>query len=184
MGQLGEHLEQHDLPLRRLHTVAPEQTSGHARVAGRAHPQRALALADDAPAQENWPTADSLIDAVYLPVDGPYRIEAQSFLDDTAGGYTLTIESRRLALDPAVLQSYAGRYEAPWGVIFTVSLEDGRLYLLTGPEKHALDPISETDFMGHPYGWRMVFMEGKDGRVSGFDLIDRFGRGEYVRLDE
>jgi hypothetical protein len=142
------------------------------------------AFADDAPSRENWPSADSLIEAVYLPVDGQYRIEAQSLLDDAAGGYTLTIESRQVEIDLAVLQSYAGRYEAPWGSIFTVSPKDGRLSLLEGPYKHVLDPISETDFVGHPYGFGLVFKKGEDGRVSGFDLIDRFGRGEFVRLDD
>jgi WD40 repeat protein len=143
-----------------------------------------LAIADDAPTREDWPSGDTLIEAVYLPVDGQYRIEAQSLLDEAAGGYTLTIESRQVDIDPAVLQSYAGRYQAPWGDIRTVYLEDGRLRILEGPYKHVLDPISETDFMAHAFGYRAVFRLGEDGHVSGFDIIDRFGRGEHVRLEE
>lgn len=55
-----------------------------------------LALADDAPSRQGVLNGDSLIEAVYLPVDGEYRIEAQSLFDDLAGGYTLTIESRQV----------------------------------------------------------------------------------------
>ena len=55
-----------------------------------------LAFADDAPSQPDRPSSDTLVEAVYLPMDGPYRIEAQSLLDDLAGGYTLILESRQV----------------------------------------------------------------------------------------
>jgi hypothetical protein len=38
-------------------------------------------------------TTNSSIEGLTLPVDGIYRIEARSFLEQTAGAYTLVIES-------------------------------------------------------------------------------------------
>jgi hypothetical protein len=142
-----------------------------------------LALADDAPSQPDLPGSDSLIEAVYLPADGQYRIEAGSLLDDLSGGYTLTIESRQVDVDPAVLQSYAGRYEAPWGEV-SMSFQDGRLYLRSTQESYRLDPMSETEFILSPFGYRGVFNLDDDGLVSDFVIINAWGRFEHVKLEE
>jgi WD40 repeat protein/class 3 adenylate cyclase len=144
---------------------------------------RLLALADDTPSQQDWESGDSLIEAVYLPVDGVYRIEAHSMWDDIPGGYTLTIESRKVEVDPAVLQGYVGTYHSSWGV-HTLSVEDGRLYWYTGVERLVLDPISETEFILNPRGYRLVFSRGDDGLVTGFDVITWDTRVEAVRLEE
>jgi hypothetical protein len=146
---------------------------------------RLLALADDGPSREDWLSSDTLIEAVYLPVDGPYRIEVSSVLDDLAGGYSLTLESRRAVdVDPAVLESYAGRYEWPWGVV-TLSLEDGRLYYPLGSQKWVLVPLSDTEFITNPGIYKVIFERGEDGLVSGFVRIDdEDGRVGHVRLED
>lgn len=110
------------------------------------------------------------LDAVYLPVDGEYRIEAGSMLDDLEGGYTLTLESRRVEVDPAILQSYAGRY-LMGEAVRTVFVEGGRLYSRTGAQTSVLDPISETEFIQNPAGARLVFRNDDDGSVTGFDWV-------------
>jgi hypothetical protein len=145
---------------------------------------RLLALVDDGPSQEDWTSGDSLIEAVYLPVDGQYRIEAASVLDDLDGGYTLTIESRRVGIDPAVLQRYAGRYEAPWGTIGTLSVKDGRLEFVTWSDHYLLDPLSETEFILNPFSEQLIFHIGDDGLPTGFVRINIWGESEWVRLEE
>ena len=144
---------------------------------------RLLALADDTPSQQEWVSGDSLAEAVYLPVDGQYRFEVHSWFHDMPGGYTLTIESRRVDVDPTVLQSYAGLYDSPWGE-YTLSVEDGRLYSLQWPEVMVLDPISESEFILNPRGYGIAFNRGEDGLVTGFELTTWDERVEAVRLEE
>ncbi|MGD8625069.1 MAG: WD40 repeat domain-containing protein, partial [Anaerolineae bacterium] len=143
-----------------------------------------LAFSDDSPSQQAWTSGDSLIEAVYLPVDGQYRIEAQSFLDDLAGGYTLTIESRRVEVNQAILQSYVGTYQNSAGSENNVYLKDDRLYIRSWFDTTVLDPLGETEFIMNPHGYWVIFDKDDEGLVAGYEVSNQYGRFEYIRLEE
>ncbi len=116
--------------------------------------------------------SDANIEAVVLPEDGVYRIEARSFLDDGAGSYTLRITSRAYTANPAVLQDYVGHYlEGPWEYDVFPYVENGRLYLEIAQIAQSFDliPLSETEFIDSD-GNRIVFLRDENGNVTGYRI--------------
>ena len=143
-----------------------------------------LAQADDVPGWEGQRT-DSLIEAVYLPVDGEYRIEAQSYADASAGGYTLTVESHRPDIDPATLQRYVGDYYIPaFPAQVGIEYEEGRLLLDWWPDLWPLSPRNETEFSAQPWNFPLVFHTDGAGHVTGFEVYMWGGWFEAERMEE
>ena len=143
-----------------------------------------LAQADDVPGWEGQRT-DSLIEAVYLPVDGEYRIEAQSYADASAGGYTLTVESHRPDIDPAILLSYEGDYYIPaFPAWVSIEYEEGRLLLDWWPDLWPLSPRNETEFSAQPWNFPLVFHTDGADHVTGFEVYMWGGWFEAERMEE
>lgn len=131
-----------------------------------------LAKANDNPAGDGATDSDANIEAIVLPEDGTYRIEARSYLDDGAGGYTLRIASRAYEVDPATLQEYVGHYlEGPWQYDIVQYVENGRLYqeVVQAAQTFELIPIGESEFIISD-GSRLVFPRDKSGRVIGYRI--------------
>ncbi len=131
---------------------------------------RLLAKASDDPAEDGTMQSDANIEAVVLPEDGIYRIEARSYLDDGAGGYTLRITSRAYTVDTAVLETYQGHFlEGPWKYDAIFSVEGGRLlmYTVQSAETIALVPLSDQEFLMAD-GTRVLFTQDENGIVDGY----------------
>ena len=64
-------------------------------------------------------------------------------------------------------------------IVIELTYENGRLYFLWWPDRWVLDPISETEFIANPRGFRLTINTDDDGVVTGFDM---FG-AEWVGLD-
>ena len=151
-----------------------------------------LAKANDDPADDGTFLSDANIEAIVLPVDGTYRIEARSFLDDGAGAYTLRITSRAYAVDSAVLQDYVGHFlEGPWQYDVIQYVENGRLYqeVVQLAQTFELIPIGESEFIDSD-GSRLVFPRDENGEVIGYrlwvSLVHPIGGQWYeaVKLEE
>ncbi len=151
-----------------------------------------LAKANDDPAGDGATQSDANIEAIVLPEDGTYRIEARSYLDDGAGGYTLRITSRAYAVDTAVLQEYVGHFlEGPWKYDVIFSVEDGRLiiYTLQIADTTTLIPLNDQEFLMTD-GTRILFTRDESGAVNGYriwvSLVHPIGGQWYeaVKLEE
>lgn len=150
-----------------------------------------LAKVNDEPAEDGTVKSDANIEAVVLPEDGTYRIEARSYLDDGAGAYTLRITSRVFPVTQAFLQEYEGNYlEGPWEYGIVTYVEGGRLYLKITETGLVLEliPINENEFIDTE-GSRYVFLRDENGSVTGYNvwvaLINSIGGQWYeaVKLE-
>ena len=73
--------------------------------------------------------SDPHLIAVRLPLDGTYRIEARSELDDQAGAYTLLIERVPTVWYPKLFQDYVGHYlDGPWQWDAAIYIENDKLW--------------------------------------------------------
>jgi WD40 repeat protein len=130
---------------------------------------------DDTPfsdANDGASFSDANIEAVVLPEAGTYRIEARSFLDDSAGRYTLRLTSRAYAIDPAILPDYEGHYlEGPWEYDVDVYAENGRLYLKVSEaaQTYELIPLSDNEFIDFD-GSHVLFLRDENNIVTGYQL--------------
>ncbi len=118
---------------------------------------------------------DANFEAVKLPVDGQYRIEARSSLDDLAGSYTLHIEQREALVDAALFAEYTGHYvEGPWRYDTFIYLDGDRLMQsfdysgIFGFENIA---INETDFISEIDSALTVFTRDEQGQVNGYKIL-------------
>ena len=151
-----------------------------------------LAKANDAPGDDGSLRTDANIEAIVLPVDGVYEIQARSYLDANAGAYILRITSRDYAADPALLAEYAGHYlEGPWRYNAYIHVEAGQLILFT-PEvggSYVLITIGDNEFR-YADGSRIVFTRNEAGEVDGYriwvSLVHPIGGHWYdaIRLEE
>lgn len=119
--------------------------------------------------------SDAHLRAVKLPVDGRYRIEARSSLDDHAGGYTLHIEQREPVWNAELFAEYTGRYmEGPWQYETFIWLDGDRLmqsFDYTGTGGFENVAISENEFISAVDNALMVFTRDENGRVNGYRVL-------------
>ena len=118
---------------------------------------------------------DAHFEAVKLPVDGQYRIEARSSLDDLAGGYTLHIEQRNPIWNLELFSDYTGHYiEGPWRYDTFIYFDGDRLMQsfdysgIFGFENIA---ISDTDFISETDSSLTVFTRDENGQVNGYKIL-------------
>ena len=77
----------------------------------------------------------------------------------------------KVKIPAKVLNSYAGRYEVPPGMILHVFLEEDKLFgQPEGEQRVELFPISETTFLARGVDAKVIFKKDEDGMVKGFDL--------------
>ncbi|MCA9936238.1 MAG: PQQ-binding-like beta-propeller repeat protein, partial [Anaerolineales bacterium] len=132
-----------------------------------------LAMGDDDLTTDGTRLSDAFLNAVLLPEDGQYRIEARSFLDDGEGGYTLLIESGAVTVDVDILRDYEGVYlEGPWEFDIVVHVEDGTLYLdtLQTGTSDKLIPLSDNEFVMAGDGSIFVFVRNEAGVVTRYEI--------------
>lgn len=81
-------------------------------------------------------------------------------------------------IDQAILASYTGKYETPFGVL-TVTQEKDKLYgQLARRPREILEPESETNFIATNWGPLLVFVRDKDAKV--YQMIIRGGTVEMT----
>lgn len=133
-----------------------------------------LALIDDEITTDLTRLSDARIEAVRLPVDGQYRIEARSKLEDHAGGYTLTIEQLNPIWNADLFAEYEGYYvEGPWQYGTYIFVDGDRLmqvFDFAGEQPYEQVPISENDFISGG-GGHTVFTYDENGKVNGYKLL-------------
>ena len=131
-----------------------------------------LAKANDEPGAGGRLLTDANIEAIVLPVDGVYEIQARSYLDANAGDYVLRISSREFRVDPAILAQYEGHYlEGPWRYHVYVSIENGQVVLFF-PDvggSSTLITIGENEFRFSD-GSRVIFTRNEAGEVDGYRI--------------
>ena len=95
-----------------------------------------------------------------------------------AGRFKPPVERQAVAVDEAVLLSYAGDYELAPGFVLTVAAETGRLKIkATGQAAFEYLPLSPTEFIHKTADIRVTFVKDAAGVVTGLALyqdgIDR-----------
>lgn len=77
----------------------------------------------------------------------------------------------KVRLAPSVMDSYPGEYQLRPNVIFSVSIEEGKLMIQApGESKEALSPLSESEFRLPKNNGSLTFCKDKEGRVTHFIL--------------
>jgi hypothetical protein len=75
--------------------------------------------------------------------------------------------TRPVKFDRNKLSDYAGLYEVGPGVVDTVNVVDGRVYLSSGNAPRAeLIPLNDSTFIGDGYVGRTIFSRNKKGQVT------------------
>ena len=84
-------------------------------------------------------------------------------------------------VNPALFDSYAGRYELVPGFVLTVTREADRLMLqATGQQKLELFPSSETEFFLKSVDAQVSFVKGPEGKVDGL-VLHQGGKDQTAR---
>jgi hypothetical protein len=93
------------------------------------------------------------------------------------------VDRTSLALDPAILERYAGTYEGRGGFTVDLTLKDGKLFAQSpGTIAFELGASSETEFFLKGMGIDVEFDVAGDGTVRGFSADTEFGLVEVKRL--
>ncbi len=96
------------------------------------------------------------------------------------------VEPASIALDTAILERYAGKYEGRGGFTIDLTLKDGKLFaqsLGTMPSiPFELAATSETEFFLKGMGVNVEFDVAADGTVRGFAASTEFGLIEVKRV--
>ena len=150
-----------------------------------------LGRGNDSSNEDGATLSDARINAVVLPEDGVYQIQARSFLDAFEGDYSLFIESEEVyPVDPFVLAEYEGHYlEGPWEFDLYYYIEDGTLkvFIEQTSETFILVPTGASEFVFLGDGSIVVFTRDASGRVDGYDtwlaLIHPIG-GHWYRAEK
>ena len=120
--------------------------------------------------------SDAYLRAIRLRVDGTYRIEARSALDDQAGPYTLIIKRLPDYWDQELMEKATGTYlHLPWNIPSHVYILNGHL-LNTFPGSFGsedLVPISETEFFGQS-GNPGRIVRDENGVAVKFDFLEAY----------
>ena len=119
--------------------------------------------------------SDAHLEAVKLPVDGVYRIEARSALDSQAGGYTLYIDQIQPYWNAELFQDFIGHYiEGPWRYDTYIFIENNSLIQVfdyTGLGGSENIPLSDTEFISDIDGSLMRFTRDENGQVNGYEIL-------------
>ena len=86
--------------------------------------------------------------------------------------YELPKERKEVAIDPKILEKYAGEYKLIQpNIIISVTLENGKLLgQLAGQPKFSLSPESETNFFSKDVNAQITFVKDAQGQVTGLTL--------------
>ncbi|CAN5732746.1 hypothetical protein BH20ACI3_BH20ACI3_22870 [soil metagenome] len=86
--------------------------------------------------------------------------------------YELPKERKEVAIDPKILEKYAGEYKLIQpNIIISVTLENGKLLgQLAGQPKFPLSPESETKFFSKDVNAQITFVKDAKGEVTGLTL--------------
>lgn len=101
-----------------------------------------------------------------------------------AGTRPVRVERTSIALDPAILGRYAGKYEGRGDFRVDLTLEGGKLF---AESPGVMPPVevraeSETEFFLDKMGYDVEFDVGRDGTVRGFDVDTEYGLIRLTRL--
>ncbi len=115
--------------------------------------------------------------AIYVHRDGRWRMALQQHTERAP-------EHPAVQLDPAVLETYLGRYDRGDGTITVIALENGALVARhAGFPGRLLTPASDTTFYDK-LGSEWTFHRGPDARVTHYRLRFRDGReAQSTRVD-
>jgi hypothetical protein len=93
--------------------------------------------------------------------------------------YELPKERKEVAIDPKILEKYAGEYQLIQpNLIISITLENGKLLgQLAGQPKFSLSPESETNFFSKDVNAQITFVKDAQGQVTGLTL--RQGGGNF-----
>jgi hypothetical protein len=93
---------------------------------------------------------------------------AEKTIVTLAGGKPGGVTTRKtVAVEPALLKSYAGKYALSLVFVITVTVEDGKLMAqATGQPKFEIFPESPTKFFYKVVDAQIEFEKGKDGKVN------------------
>ena len=91
-----------------------------------------IAANDDWISSDNEWSSNATIENLPFTFPGDYRIEARSYMDLGAGGYTLTVHTDPYVPDNSLFQDYTGVYSASAiGSDFSIVVDDEKLYIET-----------------------------------------------------
>lgn len=82
-------------------------------------------------------------------------------------GTRLPTEPAAIAMDPAALDAFVGRYEFGPGVAGSVSKESGALWWQTGTNKTRLSPVGANVFVGEHGATQLTFGKDNKGEIGG-----------------
>jgi D-alanyl-D-alanine-carboxypeptidase/D-alanyl-D-alanine-endopeptidase len=86
--------------------------------------------------------------------------------------YDFPTQEDAVAVDPAILEGYAGNYQVAPEFQVRITVEEGQLHIQgTGQPKIPLYPASETEFFARVLEFRMVFNISSDGTVESATLL-------------
>ncbi len=93
------------------------------------------------------------------------------------------VEPTAIALDTAILERYAGKYEGRGDLTVDLTLKDGKLFgQAPGIIPFELRATSETTFFLKGMGIDVEFDVGRDGTVRGFAANTEYGLIEVTRV--
>jgi hypothetical protein len=93
------------------------------------------------------------------------------------------VEPASIALDTAILERYAGKYEGRGGFAVDLTLKDGELWgRAPGTIPFELGAKSETEFFIKSMGYDVEFDVADDGTVRGFAASTEYGLIEVKRV--
>jgi hypothetical protein len=153
---------------------------------------RLLERAQDSILEDGSRGSDAKIPAFIAPLDGTYRLEARSHLDDHAGGYTLIlVKPDPIVIDQAILETYVGHYiEGPWQFDVRFYIRNGHLFAYTEQmqQENLMIPISITEFVLGGEGGIFAFSKNQSGQVDGYDTyvstINPDNGGKWFRAEK
>ncbi|MEM6843580.1 MAG: serine hydrolase domain-containing protein [Bacteroidota bacterium] len=116
------------------------------------------------------------------PVAREITTSVRAILQDE--GYQLPLLREPVAIDSAVLKSYAGTYAMNENMSFTVINENDSLFVLMGPNRIPVIPQSDNQFYMEQNDAAMRFLRDDSNAVTGVMLLDGFLDGNIAKKVE
>jgi CubicO group peptidase (beta-lactamase class C family) len=93
-------------------------------------------------------------------------------------------EEKIVQINPAILDTYTGKYKLDDNTVVTVSKENNRLFAEpTGQPKVELLPLSDTDFVIMEIAAKIAFVKDQSGKVTKFKLNMNGANRELPRIE-